>query len=90
MIWPKTMKNSIAILCGNTISVDSKPPELMDMPQANAAQERKEFFEALGREYGVLDHPKFDAICEKAWEDGHSEGTENVRIVFAELAELVR
>jgi len=62
---------------------------------------RKEYLEEEGRLYdefrkdaieyvGLTGHPKADKIYDKAWEDGHSCGYEEVLIHLEELADLVK
>ncbi len=48
-----------------------------------------EFKLALFKEYGVETHHKREEIFNKAWEDGHSTGYNDVEIIFSELVELI-
>src|SRR4249920_2393622 len=53
-----------------------------------ADEEKAAKFKALGEEHGILNHPKFKDICERAYDNGHSEGWEHVGYIFADLADL--
>lgn len=51
---------------------------------------RSDFFHELGEEFGVLESPKFELLCSKAWDLGHSSGFSEVRNYFIELLDLIR
>ena len=48
-----------------------------------------EFKEAIGREFGILENPKFEALYTIAWEQGHSSGFTEVAQWVALLAPLI-
>ena len=44
----------------------------------------------LEKEHSVVDHPKADLLFELAWSQGHSSGLEEVRLVYAEMVDLIK
>ena len=44
----------------------------------------------LEAEYGLVGHPKADALFNRAWEQGHSAGFGEVATIYDDLVELVR
>ncbi len=66
-----------------------KRRELAVARREEDAEERTQFFRNLGLQFGLLDHPRFQRLCDMAWEDGHSCGYEEVRIHFERLMELL-
>ena len=57
------------------------------------AEERRleaEFRKDIAVHYGMVGHPKEVKIFNKAWEDGHSAGLQDVNIIYAELVDLVK
>lgn len=49
-----------------------------------------EFKADLLQAYGVTDNPRADRAFSLAWDRGHSCGYQEVAIVFADLAELIK
>jgi lipopolysaccharide biosynthesis regulator YciM len=44
----------------------------------------------MAAEYGLVDHPKLDAVYQLAWDYGHAAGFGEVESYFSELAKLVK
>ncbi len=50
----------------------------------------EEFKLALFKEYGVETNPKREQAFDKAWEEGHSTGYDDVEIYFSDFVELIK
>ena len=50
----------------------------------------QQFRKDLEEENGMTDHLKRDALFNKAWEDGHSSGINEVALVYSDLVDLVK
>lgn len=55
-----------------------------------AAMNYDELKDHCAKKYNMVGHPKLDAVFTKAWDEGHSEGCEQVEQEFIDLAELVK
>lgn len=44
----------------------------------------------LAEEYGVVGHPKLNALYQLAWDHGHSSGFAEVEIYFGQFVELIK
>lgn len=64
--------------------------QIRKLRAAEESAKIEKFWHDLGEEFGVLDNPKFDVLCSKAWEDGHSGGMEDVRNCFINMLELIQ
>lgn len=70
--------------------VTEKRKEINQQVRKEQQTERELFFQQLGREHGVLEHPKFKNLCGMAWDDAHSEGLDAVSSRFETLVSLIK
>ncbi len=64
--------------------------EIYQIRANEEAKKVSDFWTAIGAEFDMTNHPKFEKLKEKAWEHGHASGFDDVRNCFIDLLDIVK